>query len=1097
MRTKESHYFVCCKEGILLILMICINYLSISQTTYPVSGIVVNSQHQPLQGVTVKVKGEAGITVTDSNGRYTVITSAKDAMLEFTYVGLKGQEQSIKGRSTINVTLNDDATALSDVVVVGYGSQSRATISTSISKLNTKVLENISYPNLASAMQGTLPGVRVQTTSGQPGSAPRVIIRGGTSINDPNSATPLYIVDGIQRTDINDISSEDIESLQVLKDAASTSIYGARASNGVVIITTKSGRAGKTVVNYSYDLTVGKVNKLYHIARARDLLYYGRLGVQQSLTSGYITQAVATARLTGANSIGTGNDLTKNTAFTTQYLTEANKYKLNEGWESMPDPLDPAKTIIYKDTDFQDALFQTAVSHNHHIGLSGGSDKASFNAGVGYMTSDGTVITTRYKRLTLNLNGTLQVRNNMSVYGRVLYANSTSNLVGVADQLIFSRSTALPRTAKYTFEDGTLAPGQQQGNGNPAYHIPNQKNASGNETSNYSIGGNWKIFNGLTFDPVVSLYRVNNFARTFQPSYQNGAGIAALVTTRAASNTTIRTDQYQADATLTYTTVYKEHHLEAKGGISYFTRTINRFAASGTGASTDLIPTLNASSTYTALSNTITSLRLPGYIGRLNYEYMQKYLLTINARFDGSSTFGANHRFGFFPGVSAGWVLNKEKFWNALPQDLVNIKLRASYGVNGNIGAQGFISDYQAQGEYGISTILGQQRYNGNAALTAITIQNPELKWERSTTIDVGADIGLLNNRVTMVFDYYRKVTDNLLAFLTPPESTGFSSLVSNLGSLENKGVELEVNVSVLPVTSKFIWNLSFNAAKTTYKVLHLPPTGVAGNRTGGIQVYDPSSKTYIYVPANGGQIEGYRVGDIYGYKALGIYATDADAVKAPVDNVIGAIKTKRGGDVIWQDTDNNGIIDQRDKVYLGSPLPVWTGGFTNTIGYKNFNLYLRCDYTTGHSIYNYARGIMDGNWQGDISPTQEFIVNGWKKQGDITDVPRYDPYEPSSAQNMWRGNGNSGISSQYVEKGDYLCIRELTLSYSLQGSVLKKAGIAGLRFSVTGNNLHYFTAYRGNNPEDGGYSNFPSMRGDIGRYPTPRNIIFGANVTF
>lgn len=253
----------------MLILMICINYLSISQTTYPVSGIVVNSQHQPLQGVTVKVKGEAGITVTDSNGRYTVMTSAKDAMLEFTYVGLKGQEQLIKGRSTINVTLNDDATALSDVVVVGYGSQSRATISTSFSKLNTKVLENISYSNLASAMQGTLPGVRVQTTSGQPGSAPRVIIRGGTSINDPNSATPLYIVDGIQRTDINDISSEDIESLQVLKDAASTSIYGARASNGVVIITTKSGRAGKTVVNYSYDLTVGKVNKLYHIARAQ------------------------------------------------------------------------------------------------------------------------------------------------------------------------------------------------------------------------------------------------------------------------------------------------------------------------------------------------------------------------------------------------------------------------------------------------------------------------------------------------------------------------------------------------------------------------------------------------------------------------------------------------------------------------------------------------------------------------------------------------------------------------------------------------------------------------------------------------------------
>ena len=1068
-----------------------------AQEVYTISGTVSDRQRQPLAGVTVQVKDEPGNALTGADGKYTVNAKRRNAVLVFSYVGFQEQEQAVNGRSVLDITLEGDAAKLSEVLVVGYGSQSRATVTTSISKLNGKVLENISYANLATAMQGTLPGVRVQSTTGQPGAAPRVIIRGGTSINNPNTATPLYVVDGIQRYDINDISSEDIESLQVLKDAASTSIYGSRASNGVVIITTKSGKAGRTSINYSYDLTIGKVGKTYNIVNARDHIYYSRLGVQSSLNYGYITQAAATARLTGANSIGTGNDLTSNTAFTTQYLSSANKYKLDQGWQSMPDPLDSTKTIIFQDTRWSDVLFQSSVSHNHHISLSGGTDKASFNAAVGYMTSEGTTITTKYKRLTLNLNTSFQIRDNMNVFARVLYSNATSNVVGLADQLVFLRTAGLPPTAKYTFEDGTLAPGQQQGNGNPAYHLPNQNNQSGNETYNFSLGGKWSIVKGLSFDPLVSLYRVNALARAFQLSYQNGPGPAALVTTRVASNTTIRTDQYQADAILTYVTALGDHHLEAKTGLSYYTRTLNTFTATGQGASTDLIPTLNASSRFSGVSNTISTLRLPGYIGRLNYDFREKYLLTVNARYDGSSTFGANHRFGFFPGISAGWVLNKENFWPSLTGNLVSLKLRGSYGVNGNTGAQNFISDYQAQGEYGIPSIVTQQLYNGNVGLQALTIPNAELKWERSTTLDGGADVGLFNGRVTMLFDYYRRVTDNLLTSLTPPQSTGYTSLITNLGSLENKGLELEVSANILRPTSKFSWNISVNAAKTAYKIVHLPPTGVEGNRVGGIQVYDAGTKSYVYVPANGGIIEGGRVGDWYGYKALGVYATDADAAKAPVDNVIGAVKTKHGGDVIWQDTDGNGAIDARDKVYLGNPFPTWTGGVSNTIGYKNLSLYVRLDYTAGYYIYNYARAFLDGNWQGDVAATQEFINKSWKRQGDITDVPKYNPYEPSASQNMWRGNGSTGISSQYVEKGDYLCIREVTLSYALPTSLLRRINISGLRFNITGNSLYYFTKYKGNNPEDGGFSTSPSLRGDIGRYPIPRNIIFGANVTF
>ena len=468
--------------------MLCFSCAVFAQGSFRVTGTVTDAQNQPLPGVTVKVKGETGGSVTDVNGKFSLNAASGSSVLVFTYVGFKSQQVAIGGRNSVSVSLADDAEKLNEVVVVGYGSQSRATISTSVTKLDNKVLETVSYPNLTSAMQGTLPGVRVQTTTGQPGAAARIIIRGGTQISNPNNSTILYIVDGIQRNDINDIASEDVESMQVLKDAASTSIYGSRASNGIVIITTKTGKAGKVAINYNYDLTLGKVGRKYDIVNARDYLYYGRLGLKEALDRGYITQAAFNTR-NGATSIGVGNDLTNNTAFTTQYLTDANKYKLDQGWQSMPDPIDPTKTLIFDDTDWSNVLYQNTVSHNHHVSLSGGTDKATFNAGISYMAADGSVITTKFDRLAFNLNASFKVRDNINVFGRVYYTNSTSNTSFLADQLIFLRGAGLPRTAKYTFEDGTLSPGQQQGNGNPAYHLPNQNNAFGNETTNYSAGG--------------------------------------------------------------------------------------------------------------------------------------------------------------------------------------------------------------------------------------------------------------------------------------------------------------------------------------------------------------------------------------------------------------------------------------------------------------------------------------------------------------------------------------------------------------------------------------------------------------------------------
>lgn len=1061
-----------------------------------ITGKVIDKQGQPVIGATVVVKGTSTGTATNTDGTFSMDVPDNSAVLVFSYIGFKNQEVAIGNRTTFNITLEEDATALKEVLVVGYGTQSRETTTTAITKLDEKALESIPYTNAAAAMQGTLPGVRVQSTSGQPGATPRVIVRGGASIINNNGATPLYVIDGIQRAEMDNINPEDIESLQVLKDAASTAIYGARGSNGVVIVTTKSGKAGRTRLTYSYDMTVGKVGKVWNFASARDLIYYGRLSIQRAVDQGYQTATAGNARLNGAFSVGTGNDLTNNTAYTTQYLSEANKFKLNEGWESMPDPLDPTKTIIFKDTDFNDVLYQTAISHNHHVALSGGSEKATFNAGLGYLAGEGTAITTKYNRLTFNLNGDLKIKDNLSVFGRTMYTNSVNN---IADpNLTFLRSSGLPRTAKYKFEDGTLAPGQAQGLGNQEYHLNNREDENKNETITLATGAHWELLPGLSFDPQISLYRINNAERRFQPSFQNGAGPGNLITSRLASNSVTSWNQYQADAILTYGTSFgSDHNLEAKAGFSYFGREYNTFAAIGQGASTNLIPTLNASSTFSGVSSTITNLVLPGYLARINYDFRKKYLLTVNARYDGASNLGANYKWGFFPGVAVGWNLHQEPFWQALPlpADLVNLKLRTSYGVNGNISNLG---DFQAQGEFGIPNIITQQRYAGNVGIQQIILPNADLKWERSKTVNFGADLGLFNNRITVLFDAYRRVVDDLVQDYTLPPSSGFSTIRTNLASLENKGVEFELTANILPSTSAFNWNISFNAAKTKHKILSLPENGIENNRVGGIEVWDTNTQTYMWAPANGGLIEGQQFGDWYGYKPLGVYATEEAAKTAPLDNVVtGIVKTKHAGDVIWQDTDGNNIIDQRDKVYLGNAFPVWTGGFSSTLGYKNFSLYARFDYTLGHSIYNYARGFYDGNWQGDISPTQEFLDNAWKQEGDITNTPKYTYYDASSTHSLWRGQGNTGISGLLVEKGDFLCVREVTLSYNLPTAFLQKIRMSNLRLNVTGNNLHYFTNYSGVSPEDGNWTGASGSWGDRGRYPNPRNIIFGASISF
>lgn len=1044
-----------------------------SQSGEIVSGKVLSESGQPLPGVNVLVKGTTVGAVTDADGNYAINIASDDAILVFSFIGFTTQEVAVGQRNSIDVTLHEDTTQLGEVVVIGYGEQSRETLTTSVTKIDTKALESVPFANPASALQGTLSGVRVQSTSGQPGAAPRIIVRGGTSINNPNGAAPLFIIDGVIRPDMNDIATDDIASIQVLKDAASTAIYGARGSNGVVIITTKSGKSGEAKITYRYDLTLSDPGKLYDMANAREYLTLYRLGHTRGAKF-----PNETSRLNLPNGFGVGNDLTNNTAFTTQYLTPENEHKLNEGWQSMPDPFDPSKTLIFTDTDIQSLIYRTGVSHNHYVGVQGGTDKATFNGGIGYLTNEGTVVTTKYDRMTFNLNGDIKVRDNLSVFGRVMYAYSTTNTTGESTAITFYRSAGLPPTAKIRFEDGTLAPGTNSGIGNPLYYLNNRQNESTNEKLTLSLGGHWDIVPGLSFDPVISMYTMNNDASAFQPGFLNGPN--SFVSTRNASASNYQWRQYQADFVFSYAKTFGSfHNLDAKLGYSYYDRNISTLSAGGRGASTDLIPTLNASSEPTSVSSSVTDQVILGYFSRINYDFDQKYLFSLTMRYDGASNLGAANKWGFFPGISAGWNLHREDFWTGSSlADVIKLKLRASYGENGNISGLG---DFTAQGAYGVGN-----RYAGLSAIENTVIPNPDLKWEESKTVDVGADFGIFNDRINVIADYYRRVTDNLITSLPLPRSTGFGSVLTNLGSLENKGIEVEISAQILPDNSAFQWFASLNASRVKNKILKLPPNGVENNRVGGVLIWDAGANDYVW---KGGLQEGGQLGEMYSRKQVGVYTTDEEASAAPIDTyIVSADKTKYGGDTKWLDADGNGTIDSRDQVYMGTEFPTWTGGISNTFSFKNFSLYVRADYTTGHTIFNWAKMFVDTNLFGDNNMTQDKVDHSWKQQGDVAEYARFYWGGERVQRNTFNGTSTSG-NSIYFESGDYLCLREVTLSYSVPSSLLSRLRITNLRFNVTGSNLHYFTAYKGLNPEEGGR--------DDGRYAMPKNLTFGANITF
>ncbi|MBP6023882.1 SusC/RagA family TonB-linked outer membrane protein [Ferruginibacter sp.] len=1041
-----------------------------------------------LTGVTVQVKGKGAAAQTDNNGVFTIEAASGDVLV-FSSVSYLPFEITVGDASIIDVSLKPDTKKLGEVVVTGYGTQSRRTLTTSISKLDQKALQNIPYTNATQALQGGVSGVRVQTTSGQPGAASRVIVRGGTSINNPNGAEPLYIVDGIIRSQINDINPQDIESIQVLKDAASTAIYGARGSNGVVIVTSKKGKAGKMKITYNYSIQSAQLAKTYDLLQGEQFVKFARMGVAA-------TGALSPNRLPQldqAQSMGGGNNLTSATAYAVIYKTPANEYKLTQGWSEMDDPLMPGRKIIFKTTDWQEVLFRNSVTQNHYLGFSGGTDKGTYDLSLGYMKANGITIFTGYERKTAKLSGSLKVTNNFRINATTLIAKSNDNQV-YGNNEIFVRALGLAPSVKYELEDGSLAPGQNRTQGNPKYHLDKVKAGNDNTKLSFAVEGDWRITKNLQFEPSVSIHYEDVSRTTFNQAILLGTS-GATDASRDATGYNSRLYQEQFEGVFTYTkSLPKIGNFQVKGGGSWFKRQFNELSAAGRGGSSDNVQTLNASPTLVSIFSNNTQLRIAGFFGRVNYDWQKKYLLSATFRYDGASNLGSNNRWGIFPGVSVGWNAHEENFWKSMPKAISSFKLRGSYGVNGNLGGLG---DFTAAGLYNVNNI-----YNGNGAIFNTQLANPNLQWEESKTLNGGFDLGLFDDKVNVILDVYNRRTDNLLTSLVLPSNSGISSVLTNLGSLRNKGFELEINANVL---NKGNWNVNVagNVSYNKNVIVKLPDNGIENNRIGGTRVYSQSAGKYIWV---GGLQQGQQIGDMYAHQQLFVYSTNAQAATAPYDVYVSAnpnnlTRKKFGGDVAFLDADKNDTIDSRDRVHVGNLYPKYTGGFSVNASYKSFSLTVRTDFTLGHTIYNETRARFIGQFQGNSAIFGE-VAQSWQKDGDVTEVPRYYWADQLAQNNLFRTEASGAAyntnlfqgNSRYYEKGDFLCLREVTLSYELPSTLINKAKISSLRVYVTGNNLHYFTKYKGLSPEETGIDG-GSGAGSTGRYPNPRGVTLGVNI--
>lgn len=1041
---------------------------------------------EPLPGVNIIIVGTTNGVSTNIDGEFSIEVPGSDSQLFFSMIGYEKKTVTVGNSTDLTVYLDYETTALDEVVITGYTTQARSEMTTSVAKLDTKVLESVPRSNAATALQGTISGLKVTQTTGQPGSTPNLVVRGGTSFDGTGS--PLVLIDGVPGS-FYALNSDDIASMEVLKDAASTAIYGARAANGVILVTTKKGKAGKSNVTFRAKFTSNQHREdPMEYLNAADYVKFNRLAVKQAQdVMGY---AWLNQFLTGANAAATGNNAT-NSIYTTMVLSDDNRYLLGyDGWQTMEDPVNPGTTLLFQGNQMNDLFYQDSYAQDYSLSFDGGNDKGTYYMGLGFMDDKGLVFGSAFKRYSGTFNASYKITEALKVSSNLIYAHSNQNLPFDSEYNLFQRTAGLAPTSRIynNNPDGSLSnqyqPGTYVGFGNPLYYRDKFVKYNLEQRLTGSVQLDYKFLENFTLTARGSHFTINNSNESFNKAYLNSG---RLNTERISSASHQRTMRNQFTAMLNYKNSFAgKHNVSALLGSEYFVENYFSFNASTRLSPTDLIYTMNVGSEASGVPYSYrTGYEIASLFGQLNYDFDYKYLFGFTFRYDGTSRLG-NNKYGFFPGVSTGWNVHNEDFFRSskLSETITKIKPRISYGVNGNIDV---LSNFGVFGTYAKSDIYDTQAGYVNNRLPLL-----DLRWERSTTFNFGLDMGLFGDRLTVIGDYFVRDVKDKLSGLTLPLWTGFSSVTTNNGTLQNKGLELQINAAVVK-NSDFNWNVGLTYYSVKNYAKSLPENGVDKNRQGGTEIYDPATGKTKYV---GGLQEGERVGYdlITAYVFDGVYQTQADIDEHAGRVVEFAVKkdTRFLGDTRWKDLNGDNIINYLDREVIGRTTPDFTGGLTSDFSYKNLSLFVKTDFAIGHYIINGRRVKGIAQTQGNQNGPLE-IRDSWTSENPTATVPIFTLVDRQ--RNHLAAGGDQGSidqsSSRMWEKGDYLSLREVTLSYNLEGKFVKNV-FQNMRLYATGSNLVYFNNFSGSSPEEalgGGM--------DTGRFPLPRTITFGVNVTF
>lgn len=1049
-----------------------------------VSGTVLDKGGEPLPGVTISIQGTTVGTVTDLDGRYT-ISAPEGATLVFSFIGFERQAVPIGGKSLINITLNEDISSLDEVVVIGYGTQERRDISTSISSVSSEDLKDRPSTNFAQSIQGKMAGVRISNNNTAPGGGSNIVIRGVSSINASNS--PLIVIDGFPMKDgynktenpLNAINPADIESIEVLKDASSSAIYGTQAANGVILVTTKKGKTGKPSI--SVNATSGVQSMLNKV----DVLDRGQFlqMMDDSRAAAYVIEDP---------NFGTNNPEAPLWQWTDSDETRISNWKnFTQYSDGMQDPYemfyrwitvtDTTKNSPYN-TDWQDVISQVGKVNDIQLAASGGTDNVTYRISGGYFNQEGIIKSSGYERFSFRANVDMKVNENLKIGLMLAPSIETTDVLsdteGGGSSNPFYNALALPPIWAPTDENGVPHYyGTESTYENPwfwnldfavnplmTFKIKDQRKTTKNLATLY---GEIKLMKDLTFRSELHTqirfwerdYFLPSYIPTTQEPFSRSRGINQI-----NSSFTWNSQNF-----LTYSKKIDRHSLNALVGYSvdeaiYRSTYINKYDYP-----TDLIPTLNQGVTIVDAQNDArtnkSSESMIGSFARVMYDYAGKYYVTGSIRRDGSSKFGKDNKWGVFPSFSLAWRASDENFFEPLRSYVNDLKIRGGWGVIGNAG----ISNYQAlstlnSGAYvlGAGPTIAPSYVDGKVA-------NPSLGWEETTDYGLGTDLEFLDSRVMLSVDYFYRLTENMLFNMPLPIITGFGSYMANVGSMRNRG--FEYSITTRNMTGAFNWTTSANLSYYKNRVL------------------DIGKDKRPIINNNGYTTEDRPLAGIWGYQNLGAFDDWEEVKTSPIFNAQQAIWSKRSnpGTPKAADVNGDGILDGNDQTVIGQNNPDFVWGMTNNLEYKNFDMSVHVNGVHGGDLSMVEFESMLGRGGGRRSMTTEYYNNYWtpNRTNGIYATP------------IRKSADGASVSGSLLYKGTYVNIQNVVLGYTLPSEIASRASISNLRIYLSVQNALFITKYPGYNPEVNYRGDSALSQGiDRGAYPLARTFSLGINLS-